>query len=241
MTKKMIKSIFKSGSRGKYENDWLKTNYSFSFAEYFDLERMNFGALRVLNDDLIQAGKGFGLHPHDNMEIITIPLFGKLAHMDSMDHLQEIGLHEVQVMSAGTGIFHSEFNASQIEELCLLQIWIYPKKRNIHPSYEQRAFDQKNAQGKWQHLVSGDFSNKDVLHIHQDARISRIYLKKGENSDYQFNESSFGSFVFLVDGQVVIEGEMLGKRDAIGITETTHFSVDALSDSFVISIEVPGK
>jgi len=237
----MNKIIYKSESRGKFQNDWLNTRYSFSFADYFDRERMNFGALRVLNDDIVQPGMGFGTHPHDNMEIITIPLSGKLAHRDSMGHQQEIGVDEVQVMSAGTGIFHSEFNPSPTEEVSLFQIWIYPKKRNIEPIYNQRVFNSKDAQSKWNEIVSGDFSNQDVLHINQDAKISRVFLKQGEVVDYHLNESSYGSFIFMVYGQVEIEGEKLDSRDAIGIYNTKTLKINATKDSYVLNIEVPER
>jgi quercetin 2,3-dioxygenase len=235
----MKKIIYRSETRGKFKNEWLNTSYSFSFADYFDRERMHFGALRVLNDDIIQPGQGFGMHPHDNMEIITIPTSGKLTHKDSMGHQQDISATEVQVMSAGTGLFHAEFNASITDEVSLFQIWILPKKRNIKPSYNQKVFENYNNFGAWQELVSGDLSNQNVLHINQDAKISRILLKRDQESEYQLNKESYGSFIFLVNGQIELDNEKLGMRDAIGVYETQNFKFKALSDSYVLNIEVP--
>jgi quercetin 2,3-dioxygenase len=233
--------IYRSETRGKFKNDWLDTRYSFSFADYFDRDRMNFGALRVLNDDIIQPSQGFGMHPHDNMEIITIPLSGKLTHKDSIGHEQKIGVNEVQVMSAGTGIFHAEYNASETEEVSLFQIWIYPKNRNIKPSYDQRFFDTEKSYGNWLELVSGNFSNKNVLHINQDAKISKISLKNGQSAEYKINENSFGSFVFVIDGELTVNGEKLSGRDAIGISDTKVLSIIAQSDANILNIEVPEK
>jgi len=237
----MKKIIYKADSRGHFKNEWLNSHFSFSFAEYFDRERMNFGALRVVNDDIIQPGMGFGKHPHDNMEIITIPLSGKVAHRDSMGHQQEINVDEVQVMSAGTGLFHSEFNPDLSEETSLFQIWIYPKIRNIEPTYSQRLFDKNEAQNKWQELVSGDISNVEVLHISQDAKISRIFLKQNESAEYQIDENSFGSFVLVVEGKADIAGETLSKRDTIGLYDTKSFKINALTDLYILNIEVPAK
>jgi redox-sensitive bicupin YhaK (pirin superfamily) len=237
----MKKIVFKSETRGKFQNEWLNTNYSFSFADYFDRSRINFGALRVLNDDIIQPGQGFGKHPHDNMEIITIPLSGSLSHQDSMGHKQEIKQNEVQVMSAGTGIFHTEYNASESDEVSLFQIWIYPASMNIKPAYSQKYFEPKEAENSWQELVSGDYSNKTSLHINQNAKISRLLLSNGKKIEYQLNKDSFGSFIFLIDGEIEISGEKLSKRDAIGIYETQKFEIHALKDSFILNIEVPEK
>lgn len=202
---------------------------------------MNFGALRVLNDDIVQAGQGFGKHPHDNMEIITIPLFGKLSHQDSMGHTQEIGVNEVQVMSAGSGIFHSEFNSSTEEEAGLLQIWIYPEKSNIEPSYDQKYFEPLGAEGKWQVLVSGNDLDPDVLHINQDAVISRVFLKNGQTIDYKKQDKSYGTFVFVIEGNIETEHEILERRDSIGIVKSGNFRITALTDSYILNIEVPDK
>ena len=235
----MKKKIYKAESRGKFRNEWLDTSYSFSFADYFDRNRMNFGALRVLNDDIVQPSQGFGKHPHDNMEIITIPLSGSLSHRDSMGHQQEIGVNEVQVMSAGTGIFHSEFNASPSIEVSLLQIWIYPNSRNIMPRYDQRFFAHENAKNKWQELVSGNYTDVNTLYISQNAFISRAYLTKNESISYNTSKSSLGSFIFIIEGAVEIENEKLGRRDAISLSEIDKFNIKAINDSLILNIEVP--
>ncbi len=235
----MNKIIYRANTRGQFQNEWLNTRYSFSFADYFDRTRMNFGALRVVNDDIIQPSSGFGKHPHDNMEIITIPLKGTLAHKDSMGHQQEIKENEVQVMSAGNGIFHSEFNESEKEECCILQIWIYPKLLNLKPRYDQKLFDIRDAFNEWQLLVGGPDSKNGALTINQKVKISRIKLMNDKSINYQIDNASFGCFIFVVDGEINIGNEQLSDRDVIGISETNEFSIKAIRDSFIINIEVP--
>jgi redox-sensitive bicupin YhaK (pirin superfamily) len=156
-----------------------------------------------------------------------------------MGHQQKIGVNEVQVMSAGTGIFHSEFNESTTDEVSLLQLWIYPQTRNINPRYDQRIFEPENAKGKWQKLVSGNFSDKETLHINQNAIVSRTFLLQGKSIDYQIAKSSYGSFIFVIEGEIEIVGEKLGKRDSIGIYETEKFEFKAIRDSYLLNIEVP--
>ncbi|MFW6370882.1 MAG: pirin family protein, partial [Bacteroidota bacterium] len=163
--------IHRSNTRGHHNYGWLDTRHTFSFAQYFDPQRTGFGALRVLNDDVVKPNMGFGEHPHDNMEIISIPIKGTLKHKDSAGHEQIIKEHEVQVMSAGTGVFHSEYNASKDEDVNFLQIWIYPDKKNVSPSYNQKYFEAEDAQDKWQLLVGPN--GEDGLHINQNATISR--------------------------------------------------------------------
>lgn len=235
----MKKIIYKANNRGHFKNEWLNTSYSFSFADYYDRNHMNFGALRVLNDDVIQPATGFGKHPHDNMEIITIPIKGSLSHEDSMGHRQQIKENEVQVMSAGTGIFHSEFNESPTEEVSLLQIWIYPAKRNVKPGYDQKVFDPSEAKDYWQTLVSAFEPENDSLTINQNAKIKRVFLEKGKTIEYKLNEHSYGSFVFIIKGQVVIDNDTLYKRDAMGITEANEFIIKAEENAYILNIEVP--
>jgi quercetin 2,3-dioxygenase len=237
----MEKIIYKANTRGHFKNDWLNTRYSFSFADYYDRNRLNFGLLRVLNDDIIQPSSGFGKHPHDNMEIITVPISGSLTHEDSMGHKEAIGANEVQVMSAGTGIFHSEFNESPTDEVKLFQIWIYPALRNIEPRYDQKFFEPKEAQNKWQLLVSSFKNENEALKINQEAKISRVFLDNGNTIDYQPSEQSYGSFVFIIDGEVEIENEILNQRDAIGIVGTGSFNIKANSNACVLNIEVPAR
>jgi redox-sensitive bicupin YhaK (pirin superfamily) len=233
--------VYKASTRGHFENDWLNTQYSFSFADYFDRVRMNFGALRVLNDDIILPSSGFGKHPHDNMEIITIPLSGSLSHKDSMGHQQEIKVNEVQVMSAGTGIFHSEFNSSSDEICSLLQIWIYPNQHNIRPRYDQKKFQTEIAVNQWQILVSGPESINGSLTINQNAKISRVNLTANTTIEYHLDKSSYGSYIFLVDGEIELANEHLTNRDAIGIYNTYEFNIKAIRDSYLINIEVPER
>ena len=223
--------IYREGTRGHFENDWLDTKYSFSFADYFEKSRMNFGALRVLNDDVIHPSSGFGKHPHDNMEIITIPISGSLSHKDSMGHQQEIKENEVQVMSAGNGIFHSEFNDSPDEKCSLLQIWIYPNKYNVKPRYDQKLFDIENSLNQWQLLVSGPESINGSLTINQNAKISRTRLDANKSINYKLDKGSFGSFIFVIKGEIEIANEQLKERDAIGISDINELNIKAISES----------
>ncbi len=229
--------LFKSESRGKANYGWLDATYMFSFANYYNPDRINFGALRVLNDDIVQGGQGFGTHPHDNMEIITIPLAGTVLHKDSMGHESTISPNEVQVMSAGTGIFHSEFNNSATDLLNIFQIWIFPSERNITPTYDQTKFDEAGMQDQWQKLVSP--VGNDGLTIHQNAWIHRAKISKGNTLKYNLHEGSYGSFLVVVSGQVAIDEQILSMRDSLGITETKEFEVAALEDSYIINIEIP--
>jgi quercetin 2,3-dioxygenase len=230
---------FAAQNRGKADYGWLKTNYSFSFAQYFNPESIHFGALRVLNDDIVSGGAGFDTHPHDNMEIITIPFYGTLRHQDSMGHIEDIKPNEVQVMSAGTGIFHSESNPSKSESVGLFQIWIMPEKRNVEPVYNQTYFDPAQAQNQWQLLVGPNGHPSAALTINQQAYISRVFLEKGKSIEYTPQASSYGCYVMVVEGGASIDGTILDKRDAAGIFNTGPFTLTALSDAMIINIEVP--
>jgi redox-sensitive bicupin YhaK (pirin superfamily) len=234
------KIIHRAETRGRSKYEWLDSKHNFSFAGYSDQERIHFGALRVLNDDIVKPGQGFGLHPHDNMEIISIPLKGALKHQDSMKHEQEINENEVQVMSAGTGIFHSEYNASDSEEVNFLQLWIFPNERNVKPVYDQKWFDPANARDKWQLLVTSmEEVTEGVLNIHQDAKISRALLSEGKDLDYSLNPGSYGSFIFVVSGEINIEGESYSERDAVGLAGISGINIKALRDAYILNIEVP--
>jgi len=237
----MKTKLFKSKERGFADYNWLKANYSFSFANYYHADREHFGALRVLNDDFINCGTGFGEHPHRNMEIISIPLQGGLKHKDSMSNTW-IPLHsgEVQVMTAGSGIQHAERNESSTELLNLFQIWIIPDKMNVQPAYEQKSFDRIDRQNKLQILVHS-YKN-DLNHglkIHQDAQISRIDLSKGSSIDYSLRSSNHGVYAMLISGNASIADSILGARDAIGISNTKVFTVRAEDDAEILFIEVP--
>ena len=229
-----------AASRGFANHGWLQANHSFSFANFYNPEKMNFGTLRVLNDDLISPGMGFGTHPHDNMEIITIPLSGVLKHKDSMGNKwQEVKAGEVQVMSAGTGVQHSEINGSKTEFLSLFQIWILPYKNNVTPRYDQAYFKTPSA-GELQILVSS-INNEKIfgLKIHQDAQISRINLKAGSNFEYVLKSKSHGVYVMQVTGVSEVSSQHLNQRDAVGISKVATFLVEAQEESQLLFIEVP--
>ena len=237
----METKIYKAKDRGTADYGWLKANYSFSFSNYFNPERISFGALRVLNDDFIQGGMGFGTHPHENMEIISIPLKGALKHRDSMSNKWiSLKVGEVQVMSAGTGIQHSEMNNHPNDEVNLFQIWIVPNIENVTPRYNQKKFDVLARKNKLQVLVSSIDSNvEDALTIHQDAKISRIDLSENSVFKYQLKSENHGVFIMIIQGEVSVENEVLSKRDAIGVYKTDLIGLKANSNSEIIFIEVP--
>lgn len=230
-----------AASRGFANHGWLQANHSFSFANFYDPKKMNFGALRVLNDDLIAPNKGFGTHPHNNMEIITIPLSGVLKHKDSMGNSwQEVIAGEVQVMSAGTGIQHSEVNGSDSESLSLFQLWIMPNKNNVSPRYDQQYF-KPSPDGVLQILVSSieNSSTDSSLKIHQDAQISRINLSANTSYEYTLKSTNHGVYMMQVFGNSNIETAELNSRDAVGISEIDNFTVNVSEDSQLLFIEVP--
>ena len=237
----MKKNIHKAAHRGEADYGWLKASYSFSFSNYYNPEKVNFGALRVLNDDIIQGGMGFGTHPHDNMEIISIPIKGTMKHRDSMgDKFIKLHTGEVQVMSAGTGLKHSEMNNSASEEVNSFQIWITPNKDNVEPRYEQKKFSVAERKNKLQILVSSiDEMSDSTLKIHQDARISRIDLDENKEFTYTLKSENNGVYLMVLFGETVVENEHLEKRDAIGISETKNISIKAKSASELLFIEVP--
>lgn len=235
---KMKKIIYRSEDRGKANYGWLETRYSFSFANYYNPDLMNFGLLRVLNDDTVVPSMGFGTHPHDNMEIITIILEGALEHKDSMGTGSVICKDEVQVMSAGSGITHSEFNPSDKEAVKLFQIWIFPKEENIKPRYDQKSFPISERKNKLIPAVSG--LNKDgSLYIHQDAEIYLGNFNKGEKVKYNLSSNANGAYILVVDGSIKVGDEELFKRDAIGISEVNNFEIEVIEDSNFIVIDVP--
>lgn len=234
-----MKTIFHSeDSRGSANHGWLKAKHSFSFANYYNPERVNFGVLRVLNDDTIDAGQGFATHPHDNMEIITIPLSGDLEHKDSMGNSGIIRAGEIQVMSAGKGIQHSEFNANKNEDLKLLQIWVFPNKQNVEPRYDQISIKDLEKDNQLFQILSPN-KEDNGLWINQDAWFHMGNLKKSENQEYKLKSENKGVYVFLIDGKVKIGTHILNKRDAVGISETKDFKIDVLEDSQILLMEVP--
>ena len=233
--------LHKAEDRGFANHGWLQANHSFSFASYFDKDKIQFGALRVLNDDIVAPGTGFSTHPHDNMEIITIPLKGALKHKDSMhNEWQNIEVGEVQVMSAGSGLMHSEMNASSNEYLSLFQIWIVPNEKNVEPRYDQKMFDESERQDKQQILVSSfNDGENGSLKIHQNAKLSRIDLSNNSSFEYQLKNTHSGVYVMNISGNVTINGTSLNSRDAMGISDTDKFEVNANQSSQLLFIEVP--
>jgi len=230
--------IQKAHERGSANYGWLKPNYYFSFSNYHDPAKVHFGLLRVLNDDFIAGGGAFPTHPHDNMEIVTIPLTGALKHKDSTGGEGLIKAGDIQIMSAGSGVQHSEANASATEPVTLFQVWIFPKKRNIEPRYDQRSFDVSGRENKWQTVVS-PIEADEALWINQDARFSLSNLEKDKQVSYSNAFKGNGVYVVVFEGSVEINGVVLNKRDAIGISDTDSFSVKSLEDSQLLAIEVP--
>jgi redox-sensitive bicupin YhaK (pirin superfamily) len=200
--------------------------------------RVHFGALRVLNDDYVDGGKGFGLHPHDNMEIISIPLSGDLEHKDSMGNVAVIRQNDVQIMSAGTGIYHSEYNKNKDAKVNFLQIWVFPKERNITPKYDQRTFLPENRLNKLQVVVSPDATDGSVI-INQDAWFSLGTLQNGFKGVYNINKAGNGVYAFVIDGAVTVNGQSLNKRDGFGVWDVDSLSIEATNDAEVLLIEVP--
>jgi len=236
----MKKILHPQNERGIGEFGWLHTRYSFSFNRWYNPEKLGFGLLRVLNDDTIEAGEGFGTHPHDNMEIVTIILDGEREHKDSMGNGSVIRKGEIQAMSAGTGIRHSEFNHSSDNSCSLFQLWIFPKEENISPRYGQMSFPWKEQRNKIITVASGDKSN-DTIYIHQDAAISIGNLNTGSNSEYKVKWAGNGVFIFVIEGSIEAADEILERRDAVGIYETDSIFIKAHKDSSFLIIEVPMK
>lgn len=237
----MKKVIHIAADRGFANHGWLNAAHSFSFGNYHNPEKVHFGKLRVLNDDIVAPSKGFGMHPHEDMEIITIPLSGALKHSDNMGNEGVITTGEVQVMSAGKGVMHSEFNASKTEPVNLFQIWIFTNEKGHDPRYDQKKFNLEGRQNKWQLLVSPD-SNNDSLWIHQNAFISVIDFEEEGNTEYNLNEERNGVYFMLIDGEAEIEDTTLKKRDAAGFWEFTEpVKIVFKQKSKLLAIEVPMK
>jgi redox-sensitive bicupin YhaK (pirin superfamily) len=234
----MKTKLYPADSRGHADHGWLKTNHTFSFANYYNPERIHFGALRVLNDDWIAAGEGFGRHPHDNMEIITIPFTGAVLHQDSMGNKGVIKPGELQVMSAGSGIFHSEFNDSKVDPLTLFQIWIIPNKKNVTPRYDQITISDLAKKDEFYQILSPNTDDQGVW-IHQDAWFNMADLSSGKELEYQLQRENSGVFVQLIEGSIEVAGNLLSGRDAIAFTETASVKIKAGSEARVLVMEVP--
>ena len=228
--------------RGHANHGWLNSYHSFSFATYFNPARENFGCLRVLNDDTVSGGTGFDMHPHNNMEIVSIILEGALEHRDSMGNIQVITPGEVQVMTAGTGIYHAEYNHSKTDAVIFFQLWIFPSEKGLQPRYDQLMFTDRQKQDALVTLVTPDTKQQEhALWIHQDAYISILNLEKESEFDYSIRIPGNGVFVFLIEGEISAYGNSLSARDAIGVSETENVQIQATNNSKVLFIEVPMK
>jgi quercetin 2,3-dioxygenase len=231
--------LHKAETRGHATHGWLDTHHTFSFAEYHDSERVHFGALRVLNDDIVAPGKGFGLHPHQNMEIVSIPLQGDLEHKDDMGNTQIIRHGDVQVMSAGTGIYHSEYNKNKDSAVKFLQIWVIPNKENVKPRYDQLTMDLSDRHNKFQQIISA-YPGDQGLWIYQEASFSLGRFDKLFETEYKFKHNSNGVYAFVLEGSFTIENQLLQKRDGFGIWETNKITIISESpDAEILLIEVP--
>jgi quercetin 2,3-dioxygenase len=231
--------LHKAETRGHANHGWLDSYHSFSFSSYYNPERIHFGALRVLNDDVVAGGMGFGTHPHDNMEIISIPTEGELEHKDSMGNVQVIRKGDVQVMSAGTGIQHGEKNKNRDTPVKFFQIWIFPNKKNVAPRYDQKNFTEANKHNQLLTVVSPLGTNDGGVQIHQDAWFSLGKLDKGLTTTYQLKNEKNGVYAFVINGNVTINGEQLNSRDGLGITEANQITIEATTDAEVLLMEVP--
>jgi quercetin 2,3-dioxygenase len=230
--------LFKAADRGTADYGWLKPNYYFSFSQYHNPAKVHFGLLRVLNDDFIGGGGLFPTHPHDNMEIVTIPFSGALQHKDSTGGHGIIKAGDVQIMSAGSGVQHSEANASATEPATLFQIWVFPKERNITPRYDQRTFATEERVNKWQTVVS-PIEADNALWINQDAKFSLTTLQAGKTMDYTNAFTGNGVFLVAINGTVQVGNITLGKRDAVGISGVNNFTITATEDAELLAIEIP--
>ncbi|MBC8644173.1 pirin family protein [Flavobacterium lindanitolerans] len=231
--------LHKAATRGHANHGWLDSHHTFSFANYHNPDRMHFGVLRVLNDDRVDAGMGFGKHPHDNMEIISIPLEGDLEHQDSMGNTAVIKKGDIQVMSAGTGIYHSEFNKNKDRLTKFLQIWVYPNKRNVTPRYDQISLDEKDRHNKLQQILSPNPDDAGVW-IHQDARFHLGKFDKGITTEYKLKKEGNGIYAFVIKGDFNIGNISLNERDGLGIWSTSAIAIESLSqDAEILLMEVP--
>ena len=225
-------------SRGKANHGWLQSYHTFSFANYYHPERMNFGVLRVLNDDTVAEGMGFGTHPHDNMEIISIPLEGDLEHRDSMGNVTVIRKGDIQVMSAGTGIMHSEFNKNQDKAVKFLQIWIIPNQRNVQPRYDQISLNENDRKNRLQQVLSPHPGDEGVW-IHQDAWFHLASLDEGHEEDYHLKKEGNGIYIFNLEGTLRVNGQLMERRDGMGIWDVSQIKISAERKADFLVMEVP--
>ena len=237
-SKTMNTVIHRADTRGHANHGWLDSHHTFSFANYYNPERMHFGVLRVLNDDQVAPGKGFGTHPHDNMEIISIPLEGDLEHKDSMGNEAVIRQGDVQAMSAGTGIFHSEYNKNQDKEVKFLQIWIFPNKKNVEPRYDQISIRELSKDNEFYQVLSPNADDEGVM-IHQNAWFHLGEFEAGISQKYELKDKNNGLYAFILEGDVEVDGEKLSARDGMGILDVDEINVNSTSKSRILLMEVP--
>ena len=236
----MITKLNKKSDRGTADFGWLKANFSFSFGNYFNSNKIQFGVLRVLNDDYIAAGMGFGTHPHENMEIITIPLEGGLRHRDSMGNEAIVRFGEVQVMSAGTGIEHSEINPSKTEPAKTLQLWVFPEKQNVTPRYDQKSFDLESNINTFVNIVSpNDKNDGNALWVYQQTFFSLGIFDENKTINYNINIAENGVYLFLIEGEIEVNNTVVNERDAIEIIDFQEFEIKINKKSKILLIEVP--
>ncbi len=234
----MKKIIHRAADRGFADHGWLKSHHTFSFANYYNPEMLHFGALRVLNDDWVKGGMGFGAHPHDNMEIVSIILNGALAHKDNTGRDKIIQQNEIQVMSAGTGIVHSEFNASKTEDVNFLQIWVFPKNRNVPPRYDQQAFNPADRHNNMQVVVSPE-QKEGQLWLNQDAWFSLGNYDAGQRFTISPKQPGIGSYLFLISGEAKVGDDILQSRDAIGMSDNEQIEIEVNKAAEFLLIDVP--
>ena len=230
--------IHRANTRGHADHGWLNTHHTFSFAQYYNPERMNFGVLRVLNDDIVAGGQGFGTHPHDNMEIISIPLSGDLEHKDSMGNVQVIRENDVQVMSAGSGITHSEYNRNSDKQVNFLQIWVFPNKRNVKPRYDQLSFPKADRHNQLQQILSPNADDAGVW-IHQDAWFYLGSFASTFSSSYSLKKPGNGIYVFVLEGSIQMGDTVLNRRDGMGVWDTPSIQFQSLEKTEILVMEVP--
>ena len=230
--------LHKSETRGHANHGWLDSHHTFSFANYYNPERVNFGTLRVLNDDIVIAGQGFGTHPHDNMEIISIPLRGDLEHKDSMGNHGVINAGEIQVMSAGTGIFHSEFNKNKDKDINFLQIWVFPNKKNVTPRYDQVSLADIEKPDELYQILSPNPNDQGVW-IHQNAWFYMGDLSESWEGSYDLKDKNNGVYFFVIEGSLTVAGQTLNRRDGLGVSETDKIEIKTDSLTKLLIMEIP--
>jgi redox-sensitive bicupin YhaK (pirin superfamily) len=235
----MHKILDPADSRGIADHGWLYSRHTFSFADYHNPERMGFGKLRVINDDIVAPGEGFANHSHANMEIVSIPLRGTLRHRDSLDNVHLIATGDVQIMSAGSGITHSEYNASDKEPVNFLQIWVLPQERGIAPRYAQKTFDPAGRHNQFQYILSPEQANPDTLWINQQAWFALADFEEEHHDVYDWHTPGNGMYLFVISGRLIAGGEILSARDGIAVSEVNSLSIRAISASQFLIMEVP--